>query len=127
MASVYSLRIKELLLQGNLVEQSTTIGNDTFDKFGRILITHPNGESASGSISLNVVNLQFVLSIGSLAVRTAGTNKDLGGLDNGTVNANGIDANGFIGDIMGVNVSQFTLLNDLQICVQKMVQSRIVS
>ena len=43
-----------------------------------------------------------------MAVRTAGTNKDLGGLDNGTVNANGIDANGFIGDIMDVNVSQFT-------------------
>ncbi len=93
---------------GTLVEQSTTIGNDTFDKFGRILTTHPNGESASGSISLNVVNLQYVLSIGTLAVQTGGTDKDLGGLDNGTVSSNGIDANGFIGDIMDVNVSQFT-------------------
>ena len=64
---------------GSLVEQSTTIGNDTFDKFGRILTTHPNGESASGSISLNVVNLQYVLSIGTLAVQTGGTDKDLGG------------------------------------------------
>ena len=93
---------------GTLVEQSTTIGNDTFDKFGRILTTHPNGESASGSISLNVVNLQYVLSIGTLAVQTGGTDKDLGGLDNGTVSSNGIDANGFIGDILDVNVSQFT-------------------
>ena len=93
---------------GTLVEQSTTIGSDTFDKFGRILTTHPNGESASGSISLNVVNLQYVLSIGTLAVQTGGTDKDLGGLDNGTVSSNGIDANGFIGDILDVNVSQFT-------------------
>ena len=93
---------------GTLVEQETTIGNDTFDKFGRILTTHPNGESASGSISLNVVNLQYVLSIGTLAVQTGGTDKDLGGLDNGTVSSNGIDANGFIGDILDVNVSQFT-------------------
>ena len=93
---------------GSLVEQSTTIGNDTFDKFGRILTTHPNGESASGSISLNVVNLQYVLSIGTLAVQTGGTDKDLGGLDNGTVSSNGIDANGFIADILDVNVSQFT-------------------
>ena len=93
---------------GTLVEQRTTIGNDTFDKFGRILITHPNGESASGSISLNVVNLQYVLSIGTLAVQTGGTDKDLGGLDNGTVSSNGIDANGFIADILDVNVSQFT-------------------
>ena len=93
---------------GTLVEQSTTIGNDTFDKFGRILTTHPNGESASGSISLNVVNLQYVLSIGTLAVQTGGTDKDLGGLDNGTVSSNGIDANGFIADILDVNVSQFT-------------------
>ena len=106
---------------GTLVEQETTIGNDTFDKFGRILTTHPNGESASGSISLNVVNLQYVLSIGTLAEQTGGTDKDLGGLDNGTVSSNGIDANGFIGDILDVNVSQFTrAIERLGTCVQRM-------
>jgi flagellin len=93
---------------GSLVEQSTTIGTDTFDKFGRILITHADGESTSGSVSLNVVNLQFVLSIGSLAVQTGGTDKDLGGLDNGTAGSNGINSSGFISDILDVNVSQFT-------------------
>ena len=54
---------------GTLVEQRTTIGNDKFDKFGRILITHTNGESAYGSISLNVVNLQYVLSLVRLLYR----------------------------------------------------------
>ena len=93
---------------GSLVKQSTTIGADTFDKFGRILITHSDGESTSGSVSLNMVNLQFVLSIGSLAVQTGGTDKDLGGLDNGTVSSNGINSSGFISDILDVNVSQFT-------------------
>ena len=55
-----------------------------------------------------MVNLQFGLSIGSLAVQTGGTDKDLGGLDNGTVSSNGINASGFITDILDVNVSQFT-------------------
>ena len=34
-----------------------------YSKFGRELITHPSGNTGNGSISLNVVNLQFVLSL----------------------------------------------------------------
>tara|TARA_B100000212_G_scaffold341007_1_gene323019 strand:+ start:151 stop:1188 length:1038 start_codon:yes stop_codon:yes gene_type:complete len=51
----------------------------TFDKYARELKTHPSGSSANGSISLNVVNLQFVLSIGSLVLNN-GTIGNLGGL-----------------------------------------------
>jgi len=93
---------------GSLIETSVTVDGSTYDKFGRTLITHSDGEAASGSISLNVVNLQFVLSVGTLAVNTAGTSKDLAGFDNGTAGSNGINASGFISDILDVNVSQFT-------------------
>jgi len=57
-----------------------TNGNTiNFHKYGRELKTHPSGSSTDGSISLNVVNLQFVLSIGSLRLNT-GTTGNLGGL-----------------------------------------------
>jgi flagellin len=92
---------------GSLTETSVTVDGSTYDKFGRTLITHSDGEAASGSISLNVVNLQFVLSVGTLA-NTGGTSKDLAGFDNGTAGSNGINASGFISDILDVNVSQFT-------------------
>ena len=98
---------------GTLIKGSETYtdssGNAvTFEKFGRTLITHPSGIDTMGSISINVVNLQFVLSIGSAGGGGAGTftASDLGGLNNTA--GNGISAAGFISDIMDVNVSQFT-------------------
>ena len=53
----------------------------SYDKFGRTFYTHPTGLATNGSISLNVVNLQFVLSIGTLAVNHT-LDIDLGGLHN---------------------------------------------
>lgn len=53
----------------------------SYDKFGRTFYTHPTGQATNGSISINVVNLQFVLSIGTLAVNET-VNIDLGGLQN---------------------------------------------
>ena len=80
----------------------------TFSTFSRELITHPDGQSASGSISLNVVNLQFVLSVGTLAAN--GTNG--GGIDLGNIEGNQASSlgttGGFINNILNVNVSQFT-------------------
>ena len=95
---------------GSLTETSVTVDGSTYDKFGRTLITHSDGEAASGSISLNVVNLQFVLSVGTLA-NTGGTSKDLAGFDNVTAGSNGINASGFISDILDVNVSQFLIMS----------------
>ena len=78
----------------------------TFSTFSRELITHPDGQSASGSISLNVVNLQFVLSIGALSANgTAGAGYDLG---NVSTNATGGTTNGYINNILNVSVGQFT-------------------
>ena len=78
----------------------------TYSTFARELITHPDGQATSGSISLNVVNLQFVLSIGALSANgTAGAGYDLGNI---STNATGGTTNGYINNILNVSVGQFT-------------------
>jgi flagellin len=80
----------------------------TYDAFSRQLITHSDGQAESGSISLNVVNLQFVLSIGGLVASANGTGVgyDLGNID-GANNAAGTTG-GYINSILHVSVGQFT-------------------
>ena len=83
---------------GNTVDTTT---------FSRQLITHPDGQATDGSVSLNVVNLQFVLSVGSLAANgDAGGGYDLGNIDAGN-NATGTTG-GYIDSILNVSVGQFT-------------------
>ena len=83
---------------GNTVDTTT---------FSRQLITHPDGQATDGSISLNVVNLQFVLSVGSLAANgDAGGGYDLGNIDGGN-HATGTTG-GYIDSILNVSVGQFT-------------------
>jgi len=82
--------------------------SQTYSKFGRELLTHPSGTSANGSISLNVVNFQFVLSLGgSNTAATDGLN--LGGINNnsGTTGLLDIGGDNFISNIRDVSVSQF--------------------
>ena len=52
----------------------------SYENFQHTLMTHPDGLQDQGSVSLNVINLEFVLSIGSLSGVGVGTNVDLGGL-----------------------------------------------
>jgi len=81
----------------------------TFHKYARELKTHPSGTSANGSISLNVVNLQFVLSIGSLVLNTTATG-NLGGLGT-TFNASAhvsVGGSALISNILDVSVSHLT-------------------
>ena len=73
---------------------------ENYTTFSRQLLTTASGQPADGSISLNVVNLQFVLSIGSLSGTTAGTAQNLGGL--GTMNGS------FVNSILDVSIGQFT-------------------
>jgi flagellin len=73
----------------------------TYNKFGRELITHPSGTSGNGSISLNVTNLQFVLSLNG----TAGVN--LGGIENSdAIASTTIGDDSFITRIRDVSVSE---------------------
>ena len=78
----------------------------TYDKFGRTLFTAASGQAGDGSISLNVVNLEFVLSIGTLSGANSTTNSDLGGFGN-AANGAGYSAGGFISSILDVSVGQF--------------------
>lgn len=81
----------------------------TFHKYARELRTHPSGTSANGSISINVVNLQFVLSIGSLVLNTSATG-NLGGLGT-TFNASAhvsVGGSALISNILDISVSQLT-------------------
>ena len=80
-----------------------------YDKFGRGLLTHESGVQANGSVSINVVNLQFVLSIGTTALGGV-NNVDLGGLNTAdNSHPAHIGTDGFIDRILDVNVSQFTM------------------
>jgi flagellin len=76
--------------------------------FSRTLTTHTSADSNLGSISINVINFQFMLSIGRLASNTA-TTFDLGNIDGAQTSADaGIGSNGFIDSILEVSISQFT-------------------
>jgi len=81
----------------------------TYDKYARTLYTAASGQAEDGSISLNVVNLQFVLSIGALsgANGNAAQLQNLGGFTP-TVADNGIGADGFISSILDVSIGQFS-------------------
>jgi flagellin len=75
----------------------------SYTKFGRELITHPSGNTGNGSISLNVVNLQFVLSLNTTA------DVNLGGIGhtNSNITTTGVGDDFFITKIRSVSVSAF--------------------
>ncbi len=79
----------------------------SYTKFGRELITHPSGNTGNGSISLNVVNLQFVLSLNT----TSGVN--LGGIsNNNAITSTNVGGDSFITNIRDVSVS--ALINAIE-------------
>ena len=85
------------------------LGGDSVSKnyttFSRTHTTHTSGDSALGSISINVINFQFMLSIGQLRSNTS-AQADLGNID-GSNTGNGVNGSGFIDSILEVSVSQF--------------------
>lgn len=80
-----------------------------YEVFQHTLLTHPDGDESAGSVSLNVVNLEFLLSIGNLSGPGTGFNVDLGGLGNspGTGGVQ-LTSTGFVSSILHVSVGQFT-------------------
>jgi flagellin-like hook-associated protein FlgL len=95
-----------------------TLGD--FDRYGRTLYTHPGGQTTDGSVSLNVVNLEYVLQVGDLDDQRYGSvwggsstdgaqGVNLGNVDGGVANTGtGISADGFVSSILGVSMGQFT-------------------
>ena len=90
---------------GTLETGTASFNSVAYNSFNRTLITHDSGVSTSGSIELNVVNFQFMLSVGTIGDANT-SNIDLGNVNGGNTGT-GIDS-GFISDITDVNVSQFT-------------------
>ena len=93
------------LLKGSgsyINESGTSLSTTTFS---RTLTTHASADSNLGSISINVINFQFMLSVGTLA--SGATGIDLGNVD-GSNSGSGIGSNSFINDILEVSISQFT-------------------
>ena len=90
---------------GLLETGTASFGSTSYNTASRTLLTHDSGVSTSGSIKLNVVNFQFMLSIGSTS--SGATGVDLGNID-GANTGTGIESHGFISDITEVTVSQFT-------------------
>jgi flagellin len=81
----------------------------SYEIFQHTLLTHPDGESTAGSISLNVLNLEFVLFIGNLSGSGNGSGVDLGGLGNSPGGGGTqLTSRGFISSILHVSVGQFT-------------------
>jgi len=91
---------------GTLETGTASFSSVAYTTFHRTLITHESGVSTSGNIQLNVINFQFMLSVGTIGNGTGGSNIDLGNV-NGANSGTGIDS-GFISDITDVSVGQFT-------------------
>ena len=95
-----------------------------FHKYGRTLYTHPGGQTDDGSISINVVNLEYVLQIGKLddtnrpywdstnAVASYAAGVNLGDVEGDQKTAyaagNGLTSEGFVESILAISVGQFT-------------------
>ena len=86
---------------------TSSFNTNSYNVFSRTLYTHSSGSAEMGSVSVNVINFQFMLSIGSLAVNGSGSTYNLGNIGGGNGTTNGVDSDGFINDIRNVSVSQF--------------------
>ncbi len=81
----------------------------SYEIFQHTLLTHPDGDTSAGSVSINVVNLEFILSIGNLSGVGNGTNVDLGALGNSPgTGGTQLTSRGFISSILHVSIGQFT-------------------
>jgi flagellin len=109
------------------LNDGTALG--AFTRYGRTLYTHPGGQTNDGSISINVVNLEYVLEVGDLddtrysstwgGTATGGAtgvnlgNVSLGNIDGVVItaanaSAKGLTADGFVSSILAVSMGQFT-------------------
>jgi len=88
----------------------STVAN--YDKYAFELMTSPSGKESDGSISLNVINFEFMLSLGSVAgYNLAGIGNAAQTAINTTVSPSTIALNGhnFISDISKVSIHDITM------------------
>jgi len=93
---------------GVLNTGTASFGSLQYTTLSRTLTTHDSGSTDSGSVSINVINFQFMLSINSTA--SGGSSIDLGNINGSNFTNKGdseVNSNGYITDIKEVSVSQF--------------------
>jgi len=90
---------------GSATFDSERSSSAAYSTFSREVLTHPSGVSDDGNISINVVNLQFVLSVGSITNNSTDTSINLMGLSNGGAGINSDTK--FISDITTVSIALF--------------------
>ena len=80
-------------------------GGGTYEAFSRTLYTSASGQTENGSISLNVVNLQFVLSLNATSDlgRFSGNAAPTGGVGGATI------TNGYFSDITDISIATFNI------------------
>jgi flagellin len=88
---------------GVLNTGTASFGSVQYNTLSRTLTTHDSGSTESGSVSINVINFQFMLSIHGTA--SGGTGVDLGNID-GSNTGSGVTG-GYVNGIKEVSVSQF--------------------
>lgn len=90
------------------VDETNTSSSVTYRSHSRHLNTHPSGLDNDGSVSINVVNLQWMLGLDGTA-NSSFTNDNLAGL---TANSNNSSGGGITGgiftDISDISIYQFT-------------------
>ena len=77
-----------------------------YDTFSRTLQTHDSGSSSDGSVSINVINFQFMLSIGGTASNPTGNSFNLGNIGD-TKGSTAEFTGDYINDIKEVSVGAF--------------------
>ena len=95
---------------GGVLNTGTASFNSAqYNTLSRTLTTHDSGSTDSGSVSINVINFNFMLSIGALANNGASSkvNYNLGNISSNNGTTDGVNSNGYIDDIKNVSVSQF--------------------
>ena len=97
--------------QNGILQDDNNLGAITYTKTGRTLYTHPSGLVNDGSISINVTNLQHLLTLNDPASNGVLTDHNIGGmtLDSANGAATGYDIdNGLFQRIEQVSLFQFT-------------------
>jgi flagellin len=94
---------------GVLNTGTASFGSLQYETLSRTLTTHDSGSTDSGSVSINVINFNFMLSIGALANNGASgkVNYNLGNISENNGTSDGVNSSGYIDDIKNVSVSQF--------------------
>ena len=104
---------------------TSSFNTNSYNVFSRTLYTHSSGSAEMGSVSVNVINFQFMLSIGSLAVNGSGSAYNLGNIASANGTTNGVNSDGFINDIRNVQFLSLSIsLARSQTCVRRTVRNK---